>query len=866
MARQSEVNEAHAYQGIYTRLAKVVAAHPEAVAVEAPTRRLTYAELDELSGGIASRLHNLVGEDSRPIALWLADPADLVAAIFGAIRGARPFSIISRRNPPERRRAMIDDLKPAAVLASDSLMQDARAAGVEADRLVSIEALRYGGKGIYIPVEPQALAAIYYTSGSTGEPKGVMRSHALIEERGLLETVRNRIQPGDRVVMCYSLSAAASLSSLSGTLFGGGTLHVYEAESQGVSALTNIVSAPGTTILRIPVELLRGWLATLHRDAFFGSLRVVSSAGDIVFKADLEALRPHVRPEMTFSTHYAMSEFGLLTRNDFHIAQLPTDDIVPVGLPRPDRQLLIVNELGKEAATGEVGEICIRAYEHKAGYWNRPELNSAMLMPDPLDAARSIYRTGDLGRLKPDGELVLAGRKDQRVKIRGFTVDMSSVEAVLMRSEGVQRAVVVARQHPAGERRLVAYVVPADGHTLEPGRLRHALSGHLPDYMLPSLFVTVPAMPLTRTGKVDKQALPQPPWDQPQRTATFVEPRDEIESRLVQIWQRHLRTEQIGIDDEFFDLGGDSLMAVSLMATVEQEFSRPLLVTTMIKAPTIRQQADILRNAALEDADPVMIPVRTTGKREPVFCLGGKGGTPIRFRALLSKIDPDRPVYYFRSRGLRQGERTIDHVEEIAAQYLAEVKRIQPHGPYFFLGESGGGIVAYEMAQQLIRQGAGVGFLGLLDTYLPKYRNIRPPMGTLVRKHLQTITSGGSQGLRVYVGYYVGLAAYKLRRAWSRLRLRWISTVRSGAMARHARVELANIRASRSYTPQPYPHSVHLFHAVRQALYEGNVRANGWADVGIGDLVVHPLDCYHGNVLFEPFVSEVARVMNQLLQ
>lgn len=856
-----------AYRGVYERLAEAAAAHPEDIAVETHGGRLTYAELDRLSGAIGTHLHNLLGEDRRPIALWLDTGTDLVAALLGALRAGRVYSVVSRRNPPARRRAMVEDLAPAAVVVSDHLMEEARAAGVEAERLISIEALRHGG-GAHLRVQsdPHALAGIYYTSGSSGEPKGVMRTRAIIESRGVREQARYGLHPGDRLVTCYSLSAAASLSSMFGTLFGGGTLHIYEAEIAGITPLTELLADPATTVLRIPVELLRSWIDSLPDEAFFPSLRALGSAGDILYRSDLVALGPHVRPDLMIATQYAMSEFGLLASIDFPLSELPPDDVVPVGRPLPGRELVVVGEDGQILASDQVGEICVRADELHPGYWNRPDLNAGLVTPDPTDASRILHRTGDLGKLKPNGQLILSGRKDQRVKIRGFTVDMSAVEAVLMQTEGVRRGVVVARQHPAGERRLVAYIVPSNGETISAHSLRNALAEHLPDYMLPSLFVSLQELPLTRTGKIDRSALPPPRWEQAEKSSPHVEPRDEIERRLAGLWRQHLRAEFVGIDDEFFELGGDSLLAASLMASVEKQFNRPLLVTTMLRAPTIRKQAEILRSAAAQEDDPLLIPVRTAGSREPLFCLAGKGGAPIRFRALLEQVDERHPVYYFRSPGLRQGERTIEIVEEIARKYLTELRRVQPHGPYFLLGESGGGLVAYEMAQQLTGAGEKVGFLGMLDTYIPSYRNRRSSFGTLLRKHTQILTRGGIKGLLDYAVYYSGLLRFKWGRFVDSIRRRWQSIRHAEALERYARVERANVRASRAYILKPFSGTLHLFHAVLQARYEGNVPANGWADIGVKELVVHPLNCYHGNVLFEPFVSEVARILNEHLK
>jgi thioesterase domain-containing protein len=254
---------------------------------------------------------------------------------------------------------------------------------------------------------------------------------------------------------------------------------------------------------------------------------------------------------------------------------------------------------------------------------------------------------------------------------------------------------------------------------------------------------------------------------------------------------------------------------------------------------------------------------------KPLFCFGGKGGTPIRFNRLFEYLRQDQPVYYFRSRGLMAGERTENFVEDIAADYIKELKKIQPHGPYYFLGESGGGLVAYEMAQQLQHKGEAVAFLGMLDTYISRFRHGNK-LGLmswllLLRKHIQSLTGGGRMGLRVYAQYYLNLWKHKFLRFKEWARKKWMNIRYGNVFDKYDRVERANKMAGRAYMPKPYSGTVHLFHAARQAELENNSPHNGWGEMGIEDLVIHPLECFHGNILFEPFVGQLAEIVNRCL-
>ncbi len=870
MTRGMTVRDNSAFQdadsGILKRFLRSVSAYPEKFAVKARARSYTYAELDRASGLMGDFIYHLLGDEPRPIALLLEDGAQVVTALLGVLRSGHFFSMLSLKNPPARTREILNDLNAPLLIAASSLMQTARKAAPQGCRVISFEDAQIGNDpAFYRELHGDSHAAVYYTSGSTGEPKGVLRSHRLMVKRGLIEIEKQNIQPADQFLLCYALSSTAALSTIFGALFGGASLHIYDAENAGIAALKDVIWQEKITYLRIPVELMRYFLDSLAADAFFPSIRCIGSAGDVLYFSDLERLRPHVRADAWFVTQLGMSEFGTLAMNHLRLDQPFGQGIVPVGLPFPGKEIIILGGDGLPLNTNETGEICVRSDIKFSGYWNRPDLTSAKSIPDPANSSGVIYRTGDLGRIRPDGQLELAGRSDQRVKIRGFSVDMSAVESVLMSIVNVRRGIVTAQQNPPGKIRLVAYVMPVKHVNLTARQLRQALAAKLPDYMLPSRYVILSELPLTRSGKVDRKALPVQRWDQPERDTPYVAPRDELERRLIEVWRSYLKVDLIGVQDKFFDLGGDSLMAASLMVSIEKMFSRKMPVSMMLKASTIGQQAELLRSEGIDVDEPLLIPVRSGGAKHPIFCLGGKGGTPIRFNRLLEYLGEDQPVYYFRSRGLNPGESTENLVGDIAADYINELKRVQLHGPYHLLGESSGGLVAYEMARQLVREGERIAFLGMLDTYISRNHNNKNNWLLLLKKHTQTITNGGVDGLRVYIRYYAGLWKHKIYKLknWARRKLMKIRY--RDVFEKYDRVERANKMANRAYMPQPYPGTVHLFLAVSQARFENNNPHKGWGEVGIDNLIVHPIECYHGNMLFEPFVSYLAGILIQHL-
>ncbi|MGH9668055.1 MAG: alpha/beta fold hydrolase, partial [Bryobacteraceae bacterium] len=381
-----------------------------------------------------------------------------------------------------------------------------------------------------------------------------------------------------------------------------------------------------------------------------------------------------------------------------------------IGWPLPNVRTYVLDTDRRPVPVGAAGELFIGGKGVARGYRGDPRQTAERFPPDPFgsDPNARMYRTGDRVRQREDGSLEFLGRTDRQVKIRGFRIEPAEVESILEQLPGVRRAVVACSEGS----RLTAYVVSRTGYVLDADELRRAVSDRLPPRMTPAHFVFLEALPLTRHGKIDYRALPSPnaaPRDNRPPTGT--------EQRLLPLWCESLSRQNIGIDDDFFGLGGHSLIALRLMARVEHEFGKRLPIATLFRHPTVRSLAAAL--AERSDANNLLVPIRVGNETPPLFLLPGAGGNVIYYRALASLLAPGRPVYGLQAAGLNGTNAPLGSIEEIAAANLREIRKVAPVGPYFLAGHSSGGKIAFEMSQQLRRDGGKVALLTIFDTPAP---------------------------------------------------------------------------------------------------------------------------------------------------
>ena len=391
---------------------------------------------------------------------------------------------------------------------------------------------------------------------------------------------------------------------------------------------------------------------------------------------------------------------------------------IPIGCPIANTQMYILDDLLQPVPLGVAGELHIGGVGLARGYLNRPDLTSTEFIPNPFNNSPGtrLYKTGDKARYLPDGNIEFLGRIDNQVKIRGFRIELGEIEATLAQHPLLREAVVIAREDIPGDKRLVAYIV-ANAAPTTARELRDFLKAKLPGYMVPATFVTLEAMSLTPNGKVSRRALPAPDTSQRSSEAGLVLPRDTLEMQLMQIWSDVLGVHPIGVRDNFFELGGHSLLAVRLMAQIEQQFGTNLLLGTLFQTQTIEQLASLLRDGTESTPKSPLVAIQPKGNRRPFFCVPGAGGNAIYFYGLAHHLGNDQPFYAFQAVGLDGKSKPHNRCEDMAAHYIEALQTVQPQGPYQLGGHSFGGLVAFEMAQQLQKQGHEVRLVAILDTH-----------------------------------------------------------------------------------------------------------------------------------------------------
>jgi thioesterase domain-containing protein len=485
--------------------------------------------------------------------------------------------------------------------------------------------------------------------------------------------------------------------------------------------------------------------------------------------------------------------------------------VVPIGRPIGNTDFYILDRLRQPVSPGAEGELYIGGEGVARGYFERRELTAEKFVPDGFSSTPGsrLYRTGDLARHAPDGNLHFLGRTDHQVKVRGFRVEPGEIEAVLELHPAVRHSVVVGRDNGSGEKYLVAYFVADLKQNVTLAELRQHIVAKLPEYMAPGAFVRLAALPLTANGKVDRAALPTPHISDFQSDQDYVAPSNPVERRLVAIWEDVLGFRPIGIRTSFFDFGGNSLIAVRLFAKMQSVLGRELPISTLFRAPTIEKLAKELLPSAGDESYPTLVPIKPGGSKPPFFCAhGGLGGT-LYFGPLASHLGPDQPFYGIESEGLDGAAMRHPTLEEMASYYISEIRRIQPHGPYFLGGYCLGGIIAFEMAHQLLRRGEHVAIVAQFSTPLQfnrlerqTPRSIQAGVRRLLRRPGRAIKD------RLFVLQHlfrtrIAMLTYPLifRRGWRiprRLRIMYVVRMLG--------------RAERKYVPMPYPQTLTLFY------------------------------------------------------
>lgn len=692
---------------------------PDQVAVASERGRVTYRELDEWSDDLAAAWLAEIGTGPEPVVIAGGHDEWVLAAFTALAKVGRPSVILDTTTPVDRMAAICGIAGPAAIAADplfrelgDQLSQQLPG-GV--CRVLEISARgEYAGAPELPASRPDAVLNIVFTSGSTGLPKGVV-----IGDRPLLAfQQRHDLYGGrhERIACPVPLSFVFGCMGFVIAVNSVSEFHLYDPRRSGIDGLLPWVSENRLTVLGSTPFMVRSVMAdAVERGIVLDSLRVVLLGGEAVLASDVHLVRRITTEDCVVRNGFGSSEaWGVTTLTVRRDDPVPETGWLPVGKPYAEREVYLLDDDGNRVdEPGEVGIIAVAGHDMAWGYWQNPETTAERFttLPD----GRTQYWVGDVGRWDESGNLVYLGRADFMLKIRGYLVEPAEVESHLRAGGEVTDCVVVGHSGTGaqeGKTRLVAYVVPDPTVWLSSAALRRRLTGELPSYMVPTQFVELPALPRNANGKVDRAALPEPPAI----TTGAVRPDAGygLHRVVADLCARALGLDSIGLDDDLFELGADSLTVEEILAALDTEVGLQIDSSTLMQNPTVAEIARLPRRAESAPQEGVLIPL-VEGTGDPIFLVAGGGGLALALRDLARGIAKGRPVYGLQARGLEGGGLPNLTARSAARRYVSAMRRVQPHGPYRLLGHSMGALIGYEVVRVLLDAGEQVTFFGLLD-------------------------------------------------------------------------------------------------------------------------------------------------------
>ncbi|QSJ15009.1 amino acid adenylation domain-containing protein [Nostoc sp. UHCC 0702] len=849
---------------------------PDAIALVFDDEQLSYKQLNIYSNQLAHYLQKIGVETESLIGICVERSPQMIIALLAILKAGGAYLPLDPSLPQERLNFMLEDAQVSVLLTQEKLLNHFENFS---NPIICIDKdwatiTQHSQENPTNSVTSDNLAYVIYTSGSTGKPKGVLLQHRGLSNLAKAQMEVFNLQPSNRILQFASLSFDASIFEIVMALQTGATLYLATKESLlPGQPLLQLLREKAITHVTLPPAVL----AVLPTKSL-PALQTIICAGepctDDIFKRWCNSQRQ-------FFNAYGLTEATVWST----VAEIKSlSEKTSIGRPITNTQIYILDQYLQPLPIGIAGELYIGGEGLAQGYINQAKLTAEKFITNPFSNNKGarLYKTGDLARYRPDGNIEFLGRIDNQVKIRGFRIELLEIETVLTQHQTVQKAVVIVNV----DKYLVAYIIPYGETQNLPSLLRKFLKEKLPEYMIPKAFVVLDYLPLTVSGKVDRLALTK--LHSPTSRSidkTFIAPRTPTELMLAKIWAEVLNVERVGIHDNFFDLGGDSLLTVRLMKQIHKQFERELPLSTLFLNPTIASLA-----TSLSDTDSLpwspLVPIQPAGSSPAFFCVHPIFGVVFPYYELAAALGKNQPFYGLQPIGL-DGKTPLTRIEDMASHYIQALRQVQPQGPYFLGGWSFGGWVAFEMAQQLQKSGEEVALLAMLDTLAPIPGNI-PSLGNGLKFMLTTVGRYIWPFFLDYSYLIMAIAKHRINSLTSRLtnfnkiarsletnlfshlllkedakvnvipeqsKLRLLSEL---AIRPMLRVFYANNQAVINYVPQPYPQRINLFRTKVQSSITKEDLSMGWDQLAVGGTEIHHIPGNHLTMLRKPHIQVLA--------
>ena len=839
---------------------------PDAVALVHGAESLTFVDLNRRANRLARRLRALQVGPGTTVAIAMPRRIDTIVAMLAVLKTGSAYLPLDPAYPADLLEFMVRDAGAPLVLTCDPVVHFP----VEAASVIDVrdDCASDGDENLDVDVGPDHLAYVMYTSGSTGRPKGVEIPH-----RGIVRLVFGQeyatFGPGEVFLHSAPFSFDAATFEIWGALLHGARCVLFPEGGSFLQRLEDVVREHGITTVWLTSSLFNTVIETVP-----GSLRGVRqllvggealSVGHVM--RAMESL-----PGTVLVNGYGPTESTTFTCcHRVDRSELVRGGSVPIGVPIANTQTYVLDRYRQPVPVGVPGELYIGGDGLARGYRNRPEITRTAFVDHPFRTGAQLYRSGDIVRWSPRGYLEFLGRVDDQVKIRGFRIEPNEIAVALRSYPGVQHACVACIGPPDGKK-LVAYFVLRNAHSVSVATLREFLIRRLPAHMVPSFLVEVDAFPLTANGKVDMRALPKPAAHSDE---AHHPPRDPIEQTLHAIWRELLVDQRFGIRDNFFDLGGHSLLAARMFLEIEARLGRSVPLAALFHAPTIEALAAAIRGDAAETGWSPLVPIQPRGSKPPFFAVHGVGGNVLAYRALAKQLPEDQPFYALQARGLDGTTPPHTRVEEMALDYLREIRRLQPTGPYYLGGLSFGCAVALEMAQLLRSQGEEVPLLALFDGGLRRARELLPRSMRLKQvalfhisralMHAQVLAKLRPREAPGFVHRKRTTLTRRLRSLVWQARYHGYESAGAELPVHLRRVEEGAYLAAKRYLPRYYDGPAVLFRSSEGPRLRFVDPLMGWGIIVRGGLEVRHVPGDHVTMSLEPHVRVLARELTSAL-
>lgn len=845
-------------QSIPQRFEEQVMKHPGRVGMKTRRRELTYWELELEANRVARAIVERRGRAQEPVAYLVSDDAKMVITILGILKAGKIYVPLNPEHPTAWSRRVIEDAQAVLLVAESETVGAAREITTGID-LLDMDTIESSGEQRSANVErsPESLAMILYTGGSTGQPKGVMQNHLNQLHNTMHHTNSLRITADDRLCLVSARTSQQAMTGIYSALLNGAGLYPFQIKEEGLERLAEWIEKEEITIYHSSASLFRQFAKFLGESRKLEKVRVVKIGSEAASVADFELWKKHFSRNCVFVNALSSTETGTIRQFVADQDSVVNSMMLPAGYSVPDKEILLLGETGEAVKPGEVGEIAVRSKYLFLGYWRKPEETKHAIVEEADKDGQRICRTGDLGYLLPDGCLMHKGRKDLRVKIRGNRVELAEVELALMENAGVRQAAVTVEEREGAEPRLVAYIVVEEEPKKKEEFLRSELRRKLANHMVPLVYVYLKELPMTPQGKVDRRRLPAPKSD-----AEVWLPRNLLECQVAEIWKEVLGVAEVAAQQDFFEAGGDSLLAIRLLDELEQTFGKKLTPEILATGKTVETLAKVIEKECEGEKPALLLSTPGARSRRPVFFLHGDFQAGGLFAIRLARLLGEEVPLYNLQPMRKQGWPLPQSIEEIAEENLKRLTEAQSHGPYRLAGHCNGGLVALEIAQRLRARGERVEMLVVMDaiahnTGLRFYDGLVRTVAVLFRlteeerlslflwtklfpEHL--LESSGLQRLR-YVANGFGKWKVVARRLRRMLELKREEADRRNGMAYTAAVSegrteepsdeetLAQFqRITRGYVPKRYDGRIALL-ASEGRLRENQDASLGWARV-----------------------------------